>query len=190
MKIHMPSKQFLINSLSILIAIAVLLTIVPAVYAEGDTPLSAIPGLGRPNNNTLIRMHKQEGTWYSEQEVLLKQADTLAANFQTLVDAQSKEGKNVTILQDGLAAFRSELAICKEIHLAAGATIFSLVGFKANGDVRDRLAAGQSLIDGRAAIKDAHVRLAIAVTELRRSFAHWRQVRNPFDRTPRPTAYP
>ena len=102
MKLRYPSRKFIFSSLSILIAIAILLTVVPAAYAEGDTPLSPIPGFGRPNNNTLIRMHKQEGSWYVEQENLIKQADTLSANFQTLIDAQKKAGKDVSTLESGL----------------------------------------------------------------------------------------
>jgi hypothetical protein len=177
MKLRLPSKKFILSALSILIAIAILLTVVPAAYAEGSDPISPIPGLGRINNNTLIRMHKQEGTWYNDQETLLKQAGSLAATFQKLIDAEAKQGKNVSILQDGLATFESELTACREIHLVAGASIFSLVGFKVNGDVRDRLAAGQSLLAGHASLKDAHVRLTMAMDDLSRSFAKWRHTR-------------
>ena len=188
MKLRYPSRKFIFSSLSILIAIAILLTVVPAAYAEGDTPLSPIPGFGRPNNNTLIRMHKQEGSWYVEQENLIKQADTLSANFQTLIDAQKKAGKDVSTLESGLAAFQSELFAVREIHLLAGSIIYSLVGFKANGDVRDRLAAGQSLTDGRATLKDAHVRLNMALMALTRSYKSWRHARiiNPVYKTPTP----
>lgn len=194
MKLRIPTKKFLLNSLSILIAIAVLLTVVPAAYAEGDTPLSPIPGLGRLPNNTLILMHKKEGGWYGDQEALLKQADKLAAAFQQLIDAESKQGKNVSILQDGLATFESEVAASREIHLVAGGLIYSLVGFKVNGDVRDRLAAGQQLLDGHASLKEAHVRLTMAMIALNHRYADWRHTRvhNPKlpTRTPVPTATP
>ena len=75
----------------------------------------------------------------------------------------------------------------------AGASIFSLVGFKVNGDVRDRLAAGQLLLDGHASLKEAHVRLEVAMTALHHSYASWRHDRIsglPLvpTRTPVPTA--
>ena len=117
MKLRLPPKKFILSSFSILIAIAVLLTVVPAVYAEGSGPLSPIPGLGRISNNTLILMHKKEGNWFNEQEALLKQADSLAKTFQELIDAEAKQGKDVSTLQNGLAAFEAELVPCREIHL-------------------------------------------------------------------------
>jgi hypothetical protein len=177
MKLRLPSKKFILSSLSILIAIAILLTVVPAAYAEGSDPLSRIPGLGRISNNTLILMHKKEGNWFNEQDAVLRQADSLAKTFQKLIDAEAKQGKDVSSLQNGLATFESELIACKEIHLVAGASIFSLVGFKVNGDVRDRLAAGESLLTGHASLKDAHVRLSIAMDDLSRSYTQWRHAR-------------
>ena len=189
MKLRLPPKKFILSSFSILIAIAVLLTVVPAAYAEGSAPLSPIPGLGRISDNTLIMMHKKEATWFNEQEALLKQADSLAKTFQQLIDAEAKQGKDVSTLKGGLAAFEAELVPCREIHLLAGASIFSLVGFKVNGNVRDRLAAGQSLLDGHASLKDAHVRLTMAMTDLHRSYARWRHGR--ISGLPlQPTAYP
>ena len=177
MKLLLPTKKFILSSFSVLIAVAVLLTVVPVVYAESSDPLTPIPGLGKVNNNTLIRMHKSEGTWFNDQETLLKQADALGVTFQSLIDAEAKQNKNVSILQAGLAAFQSEVAICREIHLVAGASVFSTVGFKVNGDVRERFAAGQSLISGHDSLKEAHLRLSIALTELSRSYASWRHSR-------------
>lgn len=184
MKLRLPSKKFLLSSFSILIAITILMSVVPAAYAEGNDPLTPIPGLGRISNNTLIHMHKKEGTWFNEQEAILRQADSLAKTFQQLIDAEAKQGKDVSILQAGLATFQSEVTTIREIHLVAGASIFSLVGFKVNGDVRDRLAAGQTLLSGHASLREAHVRLVIAMTDLRRSYAKWRSARI------NPVAYP
>ena len=177
MKLRLPSKKFMLGSFSVLIAIAIVLTVVPAVYAEGEGPLTPIPGLGRPNNATLIKMHKAEGSWYNDQDALLKKADALAAAYQEMINAQAAAGKNVSILQEGLDTFNSEIAACREIHLVAATSIYSTVGFKVNGDVRDRLAAGQQLIDGRASLADAHHRLIVAMADLRRNFAKWRHTR-------------
>jgi hypothetical protein len=193
MKLRLPSKKFLLSSFSILIAITILMSVVPAAYAEGSDPLSPIPGLGRISNNTLIHMHKKEGTWFNEQDDLLKQADALGKTFQQLIDAEAKQGKNVSILQDGLATFEAEVTASREIHLVAGASIFSLVGFKVNGDVRDRLAAGETLLSGHASLREAHVRLTMAMKALRKSFVLWRNSRVqgiplPPTKTPVPTA--
>jgi len=177
MKLRLPSKRFVLSMFSALIAIAILLSVVPAVYAEGDEPLTPIPGLGRLPNATLISMHKKEGAWFNDQDAQLKDADRLGAAFQKLIDAEAKEGKNVSILQEGLATFQAEVTACREIHAVAGNIVFSIVGFKVNGDVRDRLAAGQTLLDGRASLKDAHFRLTDAMLNLRKSFASWRHTR-------------
>ena len=177
MKLHLPSKKFIVSSFSLLVAVAVLLTVVPAVYADGEGPLTPIPGLGRVPNETLVRMHKQEVGWYNDQEALFKNANTLSAAFAALITAEAKQGKNVAVLQGGLDTFKAEVAASREIHNVAGATIFTLIGFKASGDVRDRLVAGQSLLDGRDSLKEAHFRLIKAMADLRKSFAKWRHTR-------------
>jgi len=196
MKLRLPSKKFIVSAFSALIVMAILLTVVPAVSAEGDSPLSPIPGLGRLPNLTLIAMHKKEGSWFNDQEALLREADKLDVTFQALITAETTQGKNVSILQNGLATFESELAACREIHTLAGSIIFSTVGFKVNGDVRDRLAAGQSLLDGRDSLKDANFRLTVAMLNLHKSYAEWRHTRVnglPYPgptKTPEPTATP
>jgi hypothetical protein len=177
MKLHLPSKKFIVSSFSLIVAIAVLLTVVPAVYAEGEGPLTPIPGLGRLPNETLVRMHKQEISWYNDQDALLKKANTLSTTFADLITAEASEGKNVTILQAGLDTFNTEVTASREIHAVAGTAIFTLIGFKASGDVRDRLAAGQSLLDGRTSLKDSHFRLIKAMEDLRKSFVKWRHNR-------------
>ena len=187
MNMRLPSKKFLVGVFSFLAAIAILLTVVPAAYAEGSGPLSPIPGLGRIPNEALIRMHQQEGGWFNDQDALLKKASQLSVTFQALIDAEAKAGKNVSILQDALAAFDAELSASKDIHGQAGNIIFSLVGWRSTGDIKDRLAAGQSLLDGRAALQDANFRLTRAMPALEKGFNNWRASRiNPN----RPTGVP
>jgi hypothetical protein len=176
MKVQFSSKN-LIRVVSILIAVAVMLSIVPAAYAEGEGPLTPIPGLGRLPNATLVLMHKKVGGWLIDQEALFADASSLSASFQTLIDAEAKAGKNVTSLQDALITFDSELITSREINTLAGITIFSLTGWKADGNVRERLAAGQSLLDGRVQLKDANFRLTNAMATLRKSFVLWRAAR-------------
>jgi len=181
MKMSLPSTNIIIRAFSVLIVIAVLLTAVPAVYADGSGPLTPIPGLGRLPNSTLVLMHKNEGTWFNDLQSLFVEANTLSGTFQSLIDAETKRGKDVLDLKDALATFNSEITASKEIHALAGTNIYSLVGWKATGDVRDRLAAGASLLDGRSALKDAHFRLSDAIVILRKSFVLWRAniIRNP-----------
>jgi hypothetical protein len=177
MKMCLPSKKYFVGVLSILIVISILATVVPAAYAEGTGPLSPIVGLGRPSNDTLIRMHKLEGSWFNDQDALLKKANQLSVSFQALIDAESKAGKVVTSLQDAESVFDSEVIASTQIHAEAGAIIYSLVGWNGAGDVRDRAAAGQSLLDGRDKLKDANFRLTYAMDTLQKSFVSWRSHR-------------
>lgn len=188
MKLRLPSKKFIVSSFSLIVAIAVLLTIVPAVSAEGEGPFTPIPGLGRLPNITLTRMHKLEISWYTDQEDLFKQANSLSTDFTDLITAESKAGKNVDILQTALDTFSAELTACREIHLAAGTAIFTSVGFRDSGDVKDRLAAGQSILNGRDGLKDANFRLSQAMYDLHKSFTKWRQSR--INAHPLPTPLP
>ena len=177
MKLCLPSKKFIISFFSVLVAIAILLTVAPTVYADGEGPLTPIPGLGRVPNVTLVSMHKQEVAWFNDQEALFKEANTLSTKFAALITAATSSGADVTILQDGLATFNAEIAASRQIHNVAGATIFTLIGFKSSGDVRDRLVAGQSLLDGRDSLREAHFRLINAMLDLRKSFSKWRHAR-------------
>jgi hypothetical protein len=177
MKLHLPSKKFIVSSFSLIVAIAVLLTVVPTVYAEDEGPLTPIPGLGRVPNVTLVRMHKQEIGWYTDQETMFRQANTLAATFADLIAAQASGGKDVSGLQTGLDSFKAEVAASREIHLVAGTAIFNLIAFKESGNVGDRLAAGQSLLDGRTSLKEANFRLTRAMAVLRKAFDKWRHDR-------------
>ena len=86
------------------------------------------------------------------------------------------------MLQDALATFDGELAAGKEIHGQAGGIIYSLVGWHSTGEVKDRQAAGQSLLDGRAALQDANFRLTRAMPALERAFNMWRASRIKYDR--------
>jgi hypothetical protein len=169
--------KFIFGMITILITAAVLLTAVPSAYAEGTGPLSPIPGLGRLPNETLIRMHNIEGNWVREQASMFYTANDLSKTFQALINAEAKKGKNVTILKDALVVFDSELTAVQEIHNLAGVVVFNLVGWKANGDVRDRQAAGQSLLEGRTTLRDANFRMTNAMAILRKSFAKWRASR-------------
>jgi hypothetical protein len=191
MKLRLPSKKFIVSTFSLLVAIAVLLTVVPAVYAEGEGPLTPIPGLGRLPNATLTRMHKQEISWYMDQEALFKKANTLSATFADLIKAEASAGKDVTILQAGLDTFNAEVTASREIHTVAAATaIFTAIGFNNAGEVRDRLVAGQSILDGRESLKESHFRLIKAMADLRKSFTKWRhdRVGDPHEPYPFPTA--
>jgi hypothetical protein len=177
MKPSLPSRKIFVSVFSLLVAIAVLLTVVPAVYAEGEGPLTPIPGLGRLPNETLTRMHKQEISWYTDQEALFRKAHTLSTAFEDLITLEIKSGADVTILQAGLDTFNAEVAASREIHIVAGNAIFTAIGFRNSGEVKDRLAAGRSILDGRASLKESHFRLIKAMEDLRKSFSKWRHYR-------------
>lgn len=191
MKLAKPSKKLIVSSFSLLVVLALLLAVIPtvSVSAGDEGPFTPIPGLGRPSNLTLIRMHKQIGGWYSDQEALIKKADKLVAIYQDLITANAKQ-EHVDILIAGLATFNAELEAVRQIHLVAGASIYSLTGFKSNGDVKDRLAAGLQLQDGLASLREANHRLAAAMHDLRKSFVNYRRARQPAADYVRPYKYP
>jgi hypothetical protein len=182
MKLHLPSKKFIVSSFSLLVAIAVLLTVVSAVYAEGEGPLTPIPGLGRVPNETLVRMHKQEVAWYNDQEALFKMANTVSAKLGDLIAREASAKKDVSIMQACLDTFNGELTSSREIHAVAGTAIFTLVGFRASGDVYNRLPAGQSILDGRESLREANFRMIDAMNVARKCFDKWRhdRIRNPY----------
>lgn len=177
MKFNQPTQKTHIGIINILIVLAILFAVVPAVFAEGSGPLTAIPGLGKVPNATLIRMHNTEGNWVREQESLFQTANELSKSWLKLIAAEKKSGKDVTILQAAFDIFDNELTASREIHIQAGVVVFNLIGWKASGEVRDRQAAGQSILDGRTYLNDAKFRLINAMADLRKSFNKWRASR-------------
>ena len=107
-------------------------------------------------------------------EALFVKANALSSNFQTLIDAENKKGRNTTDLVNALAFFDNEITASRAIHTDAGAIIYSKAGWLGTGGVADRLAAGQSLLDGRATLRDANFRLNNGMDVLQRAFAKWR----------------
>ncbi len=177
MNMRLTSKIWTIGMLSVLIAVAVLLCLAPSASAEGSGPTTVIPGLGRPSNDTLIRMHNSEAGWLRDMESTFTEAGKLSSTFQGMIDALAGDNKDVTSLKSALVTFDSEVIASRAIHTRAGADILNLVGWKANGDVRDRLAAGISLLDGRAGLKDVNFRLSFAIEVLNKAFVKWRAAR-------------
>jgi hypothetical protein len=180
MKLKLPSRKFIVGILSVFIALAVAWTLIPtaSVSAGDEGPLTPIPGLGRPSNLVLIRMHKQLGGWYNDQDALIKKADQLAQRYDELVTASAAQ-QHADILQEGLGTFKAEVEAVRQIHLVAAGSIYSLTGFKSNGDVRDRLAAGIQIQDGLASLREANHRLDEAMRQLRKNFAQYLHARRP-----------
>lgn len=174
MKLNLPSKRINVKLFSAVIAALILLAVVTVAYAENTAPLTPIPGLGRVPNETLMRMHNKAISWYNDQAALFNKADALATDFQKWIDAENKKGRDTSVLKDALSTFNDEITAAKAIHTQAGAIIFAVGAWKADGSVRDRLAAGQSLLDGRAALADSKFRLTNGMEVLEKAFWKWR----------------
>lgn len=177
MKLSPISRKVNIGFWGAVIAALVLVVAATVAYADSTGPLTAIPGLGRLPNETLIRMHKKEVSWYNDQAALFVQANQLSASFQKLIDAETKKKKDVTYLQQALADFNTEITDSQAVHTQSGAIILSLSAWMVDGSVRDRMAAGQSLLDGRSSLNDVKVRLTHGMDVLNKSFDKWRGLR-------------
>ena len=172
-KIEFPANKIIAGIFSLLVVLAVLMSVVPA-FAEGSGPMTVIPGLGRISNPTLTRMHQSEIGWFNDQAALFQEADQLTATFQSLIDAQDKKKHDTTVLKVALNDYENKLVSARLAQTGGASIIFSLDGFKVDGSVRDPLAAGQTVLDGRVALNDVRVRLNSAMDTLSTSFKKWR----------------
>lgn len=190
MKLSLPSGKINLKMFSALIAAVILLAVVTVAYADSTGQLSPIPGLGRLPNETLIRMHIKEGSWFTDQETIFIKANALSSNFSKLIAAEKLKGRDTTALSNALAAFDDDIAAARAIHTEAGTIIYSADGWTGTGAVRDRLAAGQSLLNGRVALRDCNFRLTNGMDVLQRAFWQWRGAIIAIKHTPQPTPTP
>jgi hypothetical protein len=129
----------------------------------------------------LSKAFKAEQKWLGNQQQAINKADQAALQIRQLIDKASAEGLDVTILQNALAAFNSEMAAVKSGHQTAADILAAHNGFDDDGSVTDQQSARVTVLDARQALSKAHVTMTQAVRDLRQAARDWRQVTFPQD---------
>jgi hypothetical protein len=142
------------------------------VYAQGPTPLPR--GLAVVER-ILSRLYEREQAWLGLQTNHLARAAQAADKAQQLLDAAKEKGRDVTALEQALAAFRAGVAQAQAAHDQAASILGTHTGFDASGQVTDRQAARQTVVRARQSLAEAHRILLRAVRDLRRAVRDWRR---------------
>jgi len=157
------------------LAAVLLLASAPAavpVYAQGPTPQ---PRGAAVVERILARLYEREQAWLKAQANHLERAGQVADKAQQLLDAAKEKGKDVVALEQALAAFRAGLAESQAAHDQAASILGSHAGFDASGQVTDRQAARQTVVQARRSLAEAHRILVKAVRDLRQAVRDWRR---------------
>lgn len=137
--------------------------------------------LGEANaaGEALTKAFKAEQRWLSNQAQAITKSDQAAAEIQQLIEKAAAEGLDVSLLQNALATFNSEMLTVKSGHQTAADILAAHNGFDADGNVTDQQSARVTVLDARQALWKAHVTLSQAARNLHQAAREWRQVTFP-----------
>jgi hypothetical protein len=98
----------------------------------------------------------------------------VAAKAQELITKAQGNGVNVDDLVKALADFNAKLADAQKAHDQAASILNAKNGFDGSGNVTDRTAAHQTLVDARDNLRQTHLSLTNGVLTLRTAVQTWR----------------
>jgi hypothetical protein len=132
------------------------------------------PAAGGQIDKELTFALQREQNWLERQQIHLTRANQVAAKAQDLIDKAQAKGVDVTDLVKALADFNTKIASAKTSHDQAASILSAKNGFDANGNVTDRQAAHQTVLDARNSLRQAHLTLANAVLSFHSAVLNWR----------------
>lgn len=150
-----------------------LLTVLAVSMLANPSTVLAKPAIA-PGDPALKQALQAEQRWFNAQQDAINKTDQAASDVQKVIDAASADGLDVTALQNALNAFNSALSSVKSEHQAAESLINTHNGFDGNGEVTERQAARQTVLDIRTHLMQAHVTLTQAVHNLHNAVLDWR----------------
>lgn len=157
-----------------------MLVLLGALTLALPVPAQAMPALGQADP-LLSKAFKTELQWLDTQQQALAKADQAAAQVQQVADKAAAEGLDVSLLQNALSMFESEMAAAQAEHQIASDILSARAGFDAEGNVTDTQAARVTVLDAKQSLWKAHVTMTQAVRSLHQAVRDWRQVTFPQD---------
>lgn len=152
----------------VIIATLLAVTLLPtaSVFAKGSAQGEI--------DAALSKAYAAEQTWLGKQEQALAKADQTAAKVQEVIEKAAARGIDISALQSALATFNSSLAGVKSEHQNAASILSAHSGFDGSGNVTDRQAARDTVMNARRALGEAHISLTEASWALRDAVRDWR----------------
>jgi hypothetical protein len=161
------------------------LLVCSTVFLMAFTPLSGLQTAGvtaatpvpqamqRLDKNLSLVLQREQNVLQREQ-LRLTRATQVATKAQDLITKAQGKGVNVDDLVKALADFNAKLTDAQKSHDQAASILNAKNGFDGSGNVTDRQTAHQTLMDGRDALRQAHLTLTNAALTLRTAVQNWR----------------
>jgi len=145
------------------LGLLVALVAVGISFGSASAAPSSKPTTPKPANAALARTYKLEQNRLRLQDVRLKNADQHAGKLDQLIAKLKAKGQETTVLEQAVAAFRTDIAHARAEWQAAEAILATHAGFDNDGKVTN---ADQA----RATLKDAHNHMQQARTIARGAY--------------------
>jgi hypothetical protein len=165
----------------LIIALLVCSTLALTAFTPFTWPQTAGPTAATPNPQAGQRADKnmafnlqREQNVLQRQQLHLTRATQVATRAQELISKAQGKGVNVDDLIKALADFNAKLAEAQKSHDQAASILNAKTGFDSSGNVTDRTAAHQTLVNARNALRQTHLSLSSGVLSLRTTVQNWR----------------
>jgi hypothetical protein len=113
------------------------------------------------------------------QAMRLDHAGDIVEFVHEWIDELAAQGEDVTLLQDGLDAFRAAIDEAQNYQRQAQAVLDEHAGFDEKGKVVDRQQAVETVRQAGRALRDGHRALKDGTIQLRRAVNDWRRQHRP-----------
>ena len=150
----------------------------PSPQAASLAAPTRTPRAGQQIDQEIVFAFQREQNWLELEQIHITQAGQVISKGQALLDKAQSKGVDVADLSAALAAFTTEAANARTTHDQAAAILNARNGFDANGNVVDRQAAHQTVLDALTPLRQTHLTLAKAVLDLRIALQTWRLSHN------------
>jgi hypothetical protein len=123
----------------------------------------------------LAKAFQMEQQRLATQAANLKRAEDSEVKAQGLIDAGKVAGLDVSALEAGLSAFKTQIAAAGASHATAAGILAARAGFDASGKVTDPAAAKTTVESAGQALQAAHTVLLQAVKDVKQVIQTWRE---------------
>lgn len=154
--------------------LAVSLSAVSPVSANTPEPAKPVPGLGKMTDTEIRNTWLKKRAWYDSQTTVIRDAYRTASTFQSLIDFETKRGRDVYALEVALSNFYGAISDAEQARVNANTIFTSNAGFNGFYTILDRNLAGQSIIDSHASLKSVHFTLFFAVRDFKAVYSNWK----------------
>jgi len=137
------------------------------------TPKPQAQARQRADKNMASNLQREQNSLQRQQLHLTRAAQAAVKAQELITKAQAKK-VNVDELVKALADFKAKLAEAQKSHDQAASILSAKTGFDSSGNVTDRTAAHQTLLDARNALRQAHLTLTNGALGLRTAVQNWR----------------